>query len=324
MRWIIFGVFIVIVGLGIVYLARPAKQIEQVYAVSYADRMAVYMGLDPDMVYRDMLDDLQVKKIRLAAYWDEIEPVQGQYNFDRLDYLMNEADKRDAKVVLAVGRKLPRWPECYAPEWSKDPKIDQSQAVLSIVETVVRRYDNHPALVEWQLENEPFVGWFGDCPAPDKDLLIAERDLIRSISDKQIVITDSGELSTWYKAAKFGDVFGTTLYRVTWNEIFGYGVYPLPPSAYRLKARIWGLDPNAVVVSELQAEPWPPGIGLMDATIDEQLRSMDINRMQEQVEFAKATNFKEVWLWGVEWWYWMKQNGHPEFWEKGKEIFVKP
>lgn len=323
MRWIIFGVLIVVVGLSLVYWARPAKQIEQIYAVSYADRMAVYLGLDPDALYRDILDDLQVKKIRLAAYWDEIEPAQGEYNFTRLDYLMDEAAKRDATVVLAVGRKLPRWPECFAPDWAKDPKIDQSQAVLSMVETVVRRYDNHPSLVEWQLENEPFVAWFGDCPSPDKQLLIAERDLIRSISDKQIVVTDSGELSTWYKASNFTDVFGATLYRVTWNEIFGYGVYPLPPSVYRLKARIWGLDPNDVVISELQAEPWPPGTGLMDTPIDEQLRSMDIARFDEQVQFAKATNFKEVWLWGVEWWYWMKQNGYPEFWEKGREVFRK-
>jgi hypothetical protein len=313
-----------IIGLllgSIIWLGRPAKIITQTYGVSYADRMAEYLELNTDELYTAILDDLGVRKIRLAAYWDEIQPEPEKYDFERLDYLIAEAGKRDAEVVLSVGRKLPRWPECFVPNWAKAENVNQDKALLEMVAVVIGRYENNPTVTTWQLENEPFVKWFGDCPPFSKKLLEAERVLVQSLSNKPIVVTDSGELSTWFRASHFGDQLGTTLYRVTWNHIFGYGVYPLPPSAYRLKARLWGLNPNDVVISELQAEPWPPGTGLMETEISEQLRSMDINRFNEQIEFAKRTGFKESWFWGVEWWYWMKQNGYPEFWERGKEVF---
>lgn len=321
MRWIFFLVFIVLVVVGVAYLARPAEKVEMIYGVSYADRMAKSLGLNPDDVYFGLLDELQIKKIRLAAYWDEIEPVEGEYNFERLDFLLDEAHKRDAKVVLAVGQKLPRWPECFYPEWVKNDNVDREVALLTMLQTVVTRYDKHPAVELWQLENEPFVGWFGECPKPNSSLLRQEEALIKSLSKKPIVITDSGELSSWRKAARFSDVFGTTMYRVTWNEYWGYGVYPLPPAFYRLKARLWGLQPSAVVISELQAEPWPPGTHLPQTPIEEQLKSMSLNRFTEQINFATDTGFREAWLWGVEWWYWMKQNGHPEFWEAARNIY---
>lgn len=317
-------VAILIIGLiigAVIWLGRPANKINQVYGVSYADRTAEYLGLDKDQLYTEILDDLGVKKIRLAAYWDEIQPEPDVYNFERLDYLIEEADKRDAMVVLAVGRKLPRWPECFIPDWAKEDSVNQDEKLLEMVATVVNQYKDNPTVVMWQLENEPFVSWFGDCPKPNRKLLEDEQTLVKSLSNKPIIITDSGELSTWYKASRFSDEFGTTLYRVTWNHVFGYGVYPLPPSAYRMKARLWGLNPNDLIVAELQAEPWPPGISILDTSVEEQMRSMDIDRMNEQIDFAKQTGFKEAWLWGVEWWYWMREMGHPEFWERGKQIF---
>ena len=51
--------------------------------------------------------------------------------------------------------------------------------------------------------------------------------------DREIMITDSGELSIWLPAVKRADVFGTTMYRIVWSEkiskYFGYIKYPLPP-----------------------------------------------------------------------------------------------
>ena len=37
--------------------------------------------------------------------------------------------------------------------------------------------------------------------------------------------------------------------------------------------------------------------------------------LREHVEYAQRTGFDEFYLWGVEWWYWIKLQGHPEVWD---------
>jgi hypothetical protein len=48
---------------------------------------------------------------------------------------------------------------------------------------------------------------------------------------------------------------------------------------------------------------------------------MDATKFDEIISFAKGTDFAEQYLWGVEWWYWMQNHGHPEFLEKAKGLF---
>ena len=68
----------------------------------------------------DIMDKWNFHYVRLSAQWDQIEKKKGEYDFNDLDWFMGEADKRGAKVALAVGQKVPRWPECHAPEWAKN------------------------------------------------------------------------------------------------------------------------------------------------------------------------------------------------------------
>ena len=305
-----------------IYLGRPAPLQQQRYGVSFSSRQAASLGLVPEQAYLALFDDLGVRHLRLAAYWDVVQPEPDTYDFSELDWQLDEASSHGASVVLAVGRKLPRWPECFVPAWaSKALPAQQRDWVLAMVRVVVERYRDNPAVSKWQLENEPFVSWFGHCPAPDPILLAAERDLIRSLSSKPIITTDSGELSSWRRAARFTDVLGTTMYRVTWNPWFGYGYYPLPAGFYRMKARLWGLEPKDVIVSELQAEPWPPGTSMVDTSIEEQFRSMDVKRLNENLQFARDTGFGDVYLWGAEWWLWVKEEGHPELWNEARKLF---
>jgi hypothetical protein len=192
-----------------------------------------------------------------------------------------------------------------------------------MLDAVVSRYAEHPALAAWQLENEPFVDWFGRCPPLNQPLLQTERDLVRRLSSKPIVVTDSGELSSWQQAAHFGDVFGTTVYRATWNPYLGYWFYPLPAGFYRAKARWRGLAPGDVIITELQAEPWPPGTLLVDTPLLEQHRTMDAARLRANVRLARQTGFSAAYLWGVEWWYWLKETqGRGELWEEARQLFA--
>src|SRR3989344_2505681 len=211
----------------IYYLARPAGLVVQQYGVSFSSKQALALGLNPYTTYLSILDELGVKKLRLVAYWDVIEPRPGKYNWRELDWQLSEANNRGAKVVLTIGRKLPRWPECFLPKWTNSlSAAEQENRLQMMLVEVIRRYENHPAVIMWQLENEPFVDWFGICFEPDAGVLSRERATIKYFSDKPILITDSGELSAWFSSANFADRFGTTLYRATWNPWFGYSFSP--------------------------------------------------------------------------------------------------
>jgi len=52
---------------------------------------------------------------------------------------------------------------------------------------------------------------------------------------------------------------------------------------------------------------------------DNDAKTMDIDRFRKNVAFARSTGLDEFYLWGGEWWYWMKtKNNRPEFWEEAK------
>ncbi len=59
-----------------------------------------------------------------------------------------------------------------------------------------------------------------------------------------------------------------------------------------------------------------------DLSLEEQEKSMDFSRFQKNINFAKKTGLKEFYLWGAEWWYWMKtKQNKPEIWEEAKKLF---
>jgi len=230
-------------------------------------------------------------------------------------------------VVLAVGRRLPGWPECHVPEWvGSFDAGKRREALLQYMRIVVDRYKDSPAIKYWQVENEPFLGVFASefCGGSIDDADLKEEiALVRGIdSDTPILITDSGEISTWRKPYKYGDAFGTSVYVYIWNHRVGEFKYPIPAVFFDIKRWIWeiwyGKKPSMLI--ELSTEPWllTP---IKDASIQTQLSRMGVDKMKEVVSFSSRMGFKEQYLWGAEWWYWLKEHGYSEHWEYAKRIF---
>ncbi|MEK7566947.1 MAG: EamA family transporter [Patescibacteria group bacterium] len=295
------------------------------WGITFSQKFSEMLGLDWRENYGAILNELKPARVRLIAYWDKIEPEDNKFDFNDLDWQMDLAAKNKVGVILAVGRKLPRWPECHAPEWAKNPESGiWNPELLEYIKETVNRYKNHPALLYWQAENEPFLP-FGECPAFDKEFLDKEIALVKSLdSAHPIIITDSGELGLWYRAAKRGDVFGTTMYRRVHNEYLGYVDYHLPPQFFWAKQKLtrWFVGDSAkkYVVIELAAEPWLPK-QLYETSTEEQFKHFDLDFFKNTIDYAKATGFDEYYLWGAEWWYWLKtKQSHPEFWDYAKTI----
>ena len=309
---IIFIIFLISIN---VWYFSKGKNDEMVWGVTFSAMHARDLGLDVGVVFTTILDEWKFRHLRLIAQWDELEKEKGKFDFSQMDYLMNEAAKRQAKVILAIGQKTPRWPECNIPDWSKElSDADYDIALQNYLKMVVSRYAHHSALEIWQVENEPFLGFGEKCRAMTTDKLQTEILLVKNLDNiHPILITDSGELSTWRKTLKAGDLFGTTAYRVVWNKYFGYFKYDwLPAGYYTLRANLFGKDLSQVQIVELQAEPWVPDQRIAEDNIAEQFKSMDLDRLKSNIEFARNTGFGRSYFWGAEWWYWLKIHNQNE------------
>jgi hypothetical protein len=226
----------------------------------------------------------------------------------------------DVKLIPVLGRRQPRWPECHIPQWADGLAEEQQQAkILNLIKMTIERYRYYDNIVVWQVENEALLDSFGLCPKSDIKFLEKEIALVRSLDSRPILITGSGELSNWKQEAKLGDYFGTTLYRVVWGKWSGYLRYPMKATNYTRKAMKAELSLDHAIVAELQAEPWAPG-DIKQLTKKEIDKSFSTDQFKANLNYAIDTNFKQCYLWGVEWWYYKKLNGNPEYWNIAKGL----
>lgn len=295
---------------------------DEFFGVTFSRKYAEDLGLDWRETYLAILDDLEVKQIRIPIYWDEIEKEKEVFTFQDYDYLISEGSKRNVKFVLSIGWRLPRWPECHAPEWTNQEGMDETkERVLVMLEKVINRYKDNKSIQYWQLENEPFLDFFGICPPSDEEFFKKELALVKSMDSRPVMVSGPGELNMWKKESKYGDIFGTTMYRVVWNRWLGYTLYPIPPSFYRLKAWLVNIPPDKRVIAELQAEPWVPQGKIIHLSKKEADYSFSLERFKSNLIYARKTKFNKAYLWGVEWWYWQYQHGDKSFWELARQLF---
>lgn len=306
------------------------------WGIDFSQMQSEALKLDWKKNYLAILNDLGVKNIKLHTQWDWIEGEKDKYFFDDIDWQIKQAEKKNVKIIYVVGLKTGRWPECHIPEWANNlPEQQQKDAILNYIKETVQRYKNNNAITYWQVENEPLFN-FGECPSwyyKDDSFLKREVDLVKSLDpSRQVIVSDSGELSLWLNASKIGDVLGATMYRRAWVNIssFGlnipfrgfYGNYLMPPIFYWRKAEIIKYIFNKKVICvELQAEPWAQK-PFYDVPLEEQYKTMDLQKFRDNIKYAKETGLDTFYFWGVEWWYWLKETQNkPEIWAEAKKLF---
>jgi hypothetical protein len=319
-----FFIILAMVLLLFIYInlpVSPGKEKAQI-GVTFSLRYAQDIGLDWRQTYLAILDELNIRYIRIPIYWDLIEKNQNEYNFSDIDWQLEQAAQRGVNVILVIGQKVPRWPECFIPKWIESDNVRKTE-LLEFEKIIIERYKNgHSEITSWQIENEPFLN-FGVCPDTDADLLDNEIAEVKKIdSSRPIIITDSGELSLWVQAAKRADIFGTTMYREVYSAKLGHWRYPIGPNFFKFKMlliKLFAQQKNTIVI-ELQGEPWVQG-WTTDAPIEKQLASMNASILADNVEFAKKTGIKEIYVWGAEWWYWMKtKQNNATLWETARSL----
>ncbi len=313
------SLIVVLIILGAIFLlaiilfmiGRPQKNIT--WGITFSTVRARELGFEPESLFKTILTDLHPKKVRLPAYWSELEPQQGQFNYQPFDNLLTEASKTNTQIVLVLGKKQPRWPECHQPDWYNHlpDEATQDKAVLTMVEQAVNHFKSNQAIVAWQIENEPYFQYGPRCPETSHELYQKEISLVKSLDSRPTIATDSGEKGAWITVASSGvNILGTTMYREAYyDKKEKYVTYALPWWTYNIKAGLVKLltPANTVIGVELQAEPWLI-ISNPNATVPaEQLKHMNPQIFQNDIKYATKVGLPENYLWGAEWWYWMQK-----------------
>jgi Beta-galactosidase len=332
---------VVLSGLGAVRATIPGAAASPEVGVTFSRRQAEYLGLPWQETFSAVLD-LSPTVVRLGAYWDEIERRRDVFDFSTLDWQLERLPAQHYRVVLTVGMKAPRWPEYYLPSWlmretkvgrrgtiSDDPLV-RAEA-LRFVEAVVMRYQDHPAIAYWQVENEPL-----DRSGPRQwrigaDFVAQEVALVRSLDHQQrpVILSmfvdtppplanlppwrsyDEGRARTLLDMA---DILGLDVYPSRGIRVFGRDLYlnwsdwawERPAVSLRQLAVEQGKD---AWIMEAQAEPWEPSrLVYLD---DGQSRSVQPRTAADTFGRLSSGGFGTILLWGAEHWY-MRQERHDD------------
>lgn len=328
-RLLIGGVLLLACASVLVYvLARKDAPSSITYGMSFSVPYVLELGLDPVKVLDAYIHDLGIRHFRLAAHWTLTEPLRDVYDFAWMDTQLTQVEAVNGEVIFGVGRRLPRWPECHVPEWAGALTWEeQKEEIREYITDVVTRYKDSTVITYWQVENEPYLDIFAreHCGVLDEAFLREEVALVHALDPtRPILVTDSGNLGTWNGAYSEGDAFGTSVYVYFWNPELGQFKTILPPWFYRAKEGLMEFvhGEKRTFLIELSLEPWlvEP---VTDIPVEVQFTRMNPEKMDEILAYAKETRFDTQFLWGGEWWYWLREHGHPEMWEKGKQVFMQ-
>lgn len=315
---------ILLLGIYIMLWTMSIEKYPVRYGVSFSKNYALDLKLDWKEAYAAILTDLKPEYIRLGVEWSDVEKERGVFDFTDIDFMMNEAEKNNTKVLLAIGQKVPRWPECYYPRWYHELTTEQkTTATFNYLENTVSRFKDHPALELWQVENEPYISFdFGECDSFNRDIVTDEIALVKKNDPlHKTITTDSGETSFWYDSINAADIFGTTMYRAVTGPMGLHFYYNwMPPGFFKARAYWQGRTYSDFYISELQGEPWFAGTNALETPIEEQEKTMNTKRLQANMDVAERTGASRAYLWGTEWWYFMKEKKcDARYWELVKE-----
>lgn len=254
------------------------------------------------------------RHFRLMSYWDEIEKFDGKYDFQELDRQFGIIAKHGGSVSLCLGVRQPRWPENHWPDWVlKISKAERTEALLEFIKSVIERYKKYPCLISYQLENEALLKSFGEKSEIDRRRLKQEFDLVKKLDPSRPIIMSTS--TSWGIPLRkpIPDVVGLSYYQVLYNDKKNdYTTAFHRPWLHLIRARlIKNIWKRPAFIHELQLEPWGPK-AIWEMSMSDQVRSMSLAQIKNNIELTKKTVLFPIYLWGGEWWYWCDKHGNKE------------
>jgi hypothetical protein len=316
------------------------------YGVNFSCKRAQFFGEDCAALFTRVLTELDVRHVRLSVYWSDVEGEPGVYDFHAIDDLLAIADAHDARVTVTIGMKAQRFPEYWLPTWLRlaaqiPPDVFPEDSPLiqkhlfPFLEAAARHVGDHPAVEAIQVENEPFVHFEGHANGwrIRRDFLAREIATVRAADPGRhpIVVSHASWLrrdDTWRWILEHADVLAQSVYTKRqrgpwpWLYIFPYRLGHFTPNLPG-QAKAAHAAGKTLWIAELQAEPYEQPTVDVRRIPTHAAASFSPRWFRENIKLARRSGATRVYLWGVEWWYYLRDTrGEPELWETARALLA--
>jgi hypothetical protein len=261
--------------------------------ISFRPLQAQALDLDPTAALAELLQ-YPFTAIRLAAYWDRIEPAPGKFDPSWLDWQVEAAEHAGKQIIICVGPvKAFGYPEFFVPAHHLPTPLPEGRLItpgshrplleagIEFLTRIIGRYAGHEQVIAWQVEHEAVDplgmehSWRLSAGFAAAEVAAARAaDPSRPVLlNGFLPVTTPVAASQWWRtrdqgdslvvASDLADVVGIDYYpRHALSALGGQTLYldgvagRLGPRRYRGLAARAASAGKRVMISEIQAEPW--------------------------------------------------------------------
>lgn len=261
--------------------------------ISFRPLQAQALGLDPEAALAELLG-YPFETIRLAAYWDRMEPAPGEFDPSFLDWQVDAAERAGKRIVICTGPvKAFGYPEFFVPAHHLPEPLPEGRLVtpethrplleagIEFMTRVIGRYAGRQAVIAWQVEHEAVDplgvehSWRLSAGFAAAEVAAARAaDPSRPVLlNGFLPVTAPVAAAQWWRTRDQGD---SLVVAAALADTVGIDYYPrhalaarggralyldgtvsrLGPRRYRELARRAAAGGQRVMITEIQAEPW--------------------------------------------------------------------
>jgi hypothetical protein len=261
--------------------------------ISFRPLQAQALGLEPEAALAELLG-YPFAVIRLAAYWDRIEPAPGKFDPSWLDWQVDAAERAGKQIIICTGPvKSFGYPEFFVPAHHLPAPLPEGRLVtaethrplleagVEFLTRIIGRYAGRSAVIAWQVEHEAVdpLGMEHSWRL-SAEFAAAEVAAARAADPSRPVLLNGFLPATapvaaaqWWRTRDQGDSLAVA---ARLADTVGIDYYPrhalaargrravyldgtasrLGPRRYRNLARRAAADGKRMMITEIQAEPW--------------------------------------------------------------------
>ncbi|OGH67610.1 MAG: hypothetical protein A3C15_01505 [Candidatus Magasanikbacteria bacterium RIFCSPHIGHO2_02_FULL_50_9b] len=170
--------------------------------VTFNPSAAEERGLNPIVMFEQMLLELKPRVVRIPIEWSRLESERGNYSFDEFDHYIIAARRNQARVIVVLGAHQPTTTGCDEPLWlAEDSPEVQTVARRNYFLVTSSHFKTHQNIVAWQIEDHPTQSKLGVCETLDDSAITEEIAWVRARDNRPIVLTtDVADHDGWVAA----------------------------------------------------------------------------------------------------------------------------
>jgi hypothetical protein len=321
----------------------PAGQAE--IGISFRPLQARAMGLDPERALAELVS-YPFPLIRLAAYWNQLEPQPGRLATEALDRQLDVVAAAGKKIILCVGAvKAFGYPEFFVPAHHLPRPLPEgtliglgshrqlADAASAFVARLTDHYRDRKEIIAWQVEHEPVdpLGMEHSWRLSAEFVRQEVAAVLATDPTRPVLLTGflptslpvrltqrwrtRGQGDSLAVAARLADIVGVNYYpRHAVARLGSRTVYLAGRVSRRASTRL--AAGRELMISEVQAEPWEtvttppsvPGSGMFSC-----LPEHVIANYNAALRLGAGASLRAVLLWGAEYWLRRRDQGDDRY-----------